>query len=278
MLSTTLHAGQPYATSTFDSWERGWRSLLLRRWTHAAEADDVTVPATGEQMVAVMVSGRRRVRIGARTAVLSAGDVSMTPPGQSSRLSWRTEGPEPSAMLQLHLPSEITERLAAELGAVHRPDALRAADPLVAETIRTLERAARDGAPDLYAASAAEFLAVHLLTRTVPAPPRHEDARVRLLKDYLHAALERDVSLADMAREARMSRYHLIRVFTAAEGITPYRYLMRLRVERGRRLLTSTTLPVGVIARRCGFSDQAHFARVFRRATGVAPTEYRAAN
>lgn len=83
------------------------------------------------------------------------------------------------------------------------------------------------------------------------------------------------MTLDDMARAAGIGRYALIRAFTREKGITPYRYMLTLRIIEARGLLASGKSPAEVAA-ELGFADQAHFGRVFKDVTGIAPGAYRA--
>jgi AraC family transcriptional regulator len=140
--------------------------------------------------------------------------------------------------------------------------------------------AARVGEAELYAASAGEFLAVHLLVKhggaSSPRPPHREAARVRRMKALLHDRLAENVLLSELAEGSGLSRSHLIRVFREATGETPARYLTRIRMESARRLLEATSLPVAEVARRSSYTGTSQFSRAFRRETGTSPLKYRA--
>ncbi len=100
------------------------------------------------------------------------------------------------------------------------------------------------------------------------------------------AALERAVSLcearafeqldvAKLASAAGYSRYHFSRLFAAHEGMSPARYVLRLRMAEAARLLRVDDAPIKVIAGRCGFADANYFAKVFRRCYGMGPKDFR---
>ncbi len=69
--------------------------------------------------------------------------------------------------------------------------------------------------------------------------------------------------------------YHFIRVFRAATGETPHRFLTRLRIERARRLLADSTLTIAQIAERCGFASPGALSAAFLSHVGVRPSVYR---
>lgn len=140
----------------------------------------------------------------------------------------------------------------------------------------------------LYAEGLVQALAVHVLRehsslgraakRGVGLEPGEGGLPKRALKnvtDYVGDNLSADLSLADMARAASVSPYHFSRLFKESTGLSPHRYVIRERVERAKGLLSATDMPVGEVARACGFSHQSHLARHTRRLLGVAPSDLR---
>jgi AraC-like DNA-binding protein len=98
---------------------------------------------------------------------------------------------------------------------------------------------------------------------------------LRRVKEYIDANLDMRVDIATLADSAGFSMFHFARAFKRSEGVTPHGYLLERRVERARKLLTSTNLSFSEIARASGFSDQGHLARHFRRRFGVSPSTFR---
>lgn len=87
------------------------------------------------------------------------------------------------------------------------------------------------------------------------------------MRDNLHLPM----TLADIAGSAHLSQYHFLRLFKAATGEPPRRYLTRLRVERARRHLLQGRSTLAEIARRCGFTSADHLSAAFRRELGARP-------
>jgi AraC-like DNA-binding protein len=81
------------------------------------------------------------------------------------------------------------------------------------------------------------------------------------------------VPLAELAEAAGLSRFELVRRFRAQTGLTPHAFQVNLRVARARSMLASGDPPAAVAA-ACGFADQPHLTRTFRRAVGVTPARY----
>lgn len=108
--------------------------------------------------------------------------------------------------------------------------------------------------------------------RNLPAalPRAIEDARL-----FIHQHLEEPITLTEIAQAASVTPAHLVRMFRAHMDTTPIRYLWDRRISLGVELLTSTGLPVGSVATRCGFQTSFHFSRKVKETTGLSPTELR---
>jgi AraC-like DNA-binding protein len=78
-------------------------------------------------------------------------------------------------------------------------------------------------------------------------------------------------SLDDLAKLAAMSKFHFLRSFKDSTGLTPHAYLNNIRVERAKNLLLTTDNNISDIALECGFSDQAHLNRAYKKIYGTSP-------
>jgi AraC-like DNA-binding protein len=97
-------------------------------------------------------------------------------------------------------------------------------------------------------------------------------ARVR---EHCDAHMGDDIDLETLAALCDTSRFHFIRRFKATSGMTPHAWLLRRRLERARVSLLDPRQSITAVSADMGFYDQSHFARMFRRAYGIAPTAYR---
>jgi transcriptional regulator GlxA family with amidase domain len=109
-------------------------------------------------------------------------------------------------------------------------------------------------------------------TLAAQAPAR--DA-LREVQRFAIENLAADLSVEALAARAHMSARHFARSFRAQAGITPARYVERLRLEAARRALEETVEPLGAVADGCGFGTPETMRRTFLRALGVGPAEYR---
>ena len=100
-------------------------------------------------------------------------------------------------------------------------------------------------------------------------------ARLRRIKELVHAKIEDDFSLDEMAQSVGLSTAHFARLFRKSMGETPHQFVLRQRLERAKAMLRAPDARVLDVALACGFKTQQHFAQVFRVVWGVSPTEYR---
>jgi AraC family transcriptional regulator len=124
---------------------------------------------------------------------------------------------------------------------------------------------------------AVEGLVCELLAELARPPIRKPDARSRWLtraRDLLHDELGPH-SLSELARRIGLHPIYVARAFRAQFGCSVGDYVRCLRVERARRLLHHTRLPLAEIADQVGYSDQSHMTRDFRRALDQSPAAYR---
>ncbi|GLY40185.1 AraC family transcriptional regulator [Amycolatopsis sp. NBRC 101858] len=267
--------------------DNGWSSVLVRVLDNAEEAE-LDLPPVGDQTVVLVSRGTTTIesRHGKhwRRAGYRPGSIGLTAPGNPTRIRWC--GTDRLQTTHVHLPGALIDRTALDLwgrdaSRLGRPDALAVEDPVLASVVDALKAAALAGADELYAESAATFLAVHLLTRHAEAPrprePGRDELRTRRAVRFIRENHHLPLTLGEMAAAAELSPFHFLRVFKAATGQTPYRFLTRVRVERACRHLERGDLSVTEIAQACGFATPSRFASAFRTQIGLSPSGYRTA-
>lgn len=104
---------------------------------------------------------------------------------------------------------------------------------------------------------------------------RRDERRVTDALRRIEAESDEPLALRDLAREARMSPYHFLRVFKRVAGLTPHQFVLRTRLHRAAVRLRRSDEPVSGIAFEAGFNDLSTFNRRFRQIMGVTPTAYR---
>lgn len=261
---------------------RMWRPqdhprLLMMHGTTAAYA----VEPDGAYILGLIVRGGLRARRGAERHVLRPGDLCAWDPSRGHSGSpyggaeWEARlmvleladleaivaDPDRALPdLELRDPRIRDPRLAARFLAVHRAMDHEAwtleRETLLAELLH--------GLADRSLLSADELAA----RRSARADP----AFVRAC-EFLCDELARNVTLDELAAAAGVSRFRVVRLFTAAVGLPPHRFQIAQRIKLARRLLESGA-GVSEAAARTGFFDQSHLHRHFRRSLGTTPREY----
>lgn len=102
--------------------------------------------------------------------------------------------------------------------------------------------------------------------------------QMRKVTEFIDAALETRIRVVDCAKQVRLSASHFSAAFKATFGTTAARYIRYRRVEHAQRLMLMSEMPLSQVAAAAGFSDQAHYSRVFREVTGTRPSAWRHQN
>jgi AraC family transcriptional regulator len=100
-------------------------------------------------------------------------------------------------------------------------------------------------------------------------------SRLRRIRELVHAKMEDELTLHEMAQSVGLSTAHFSQMFRKSTGERPHEFVLRHRIERAKEMLRAAEVRILDVAVACGFKTQQHFARVFRQMCGASPTEYR---
>ncbi|MFR6258370.1 MAG: helix-turn-helix transcriptional regulator, partial [Anaerovoracaceae bacterium] len=95
------------------------------------------------------------------------------------------------------------------------------------------------------------------------------------VQKYIDQNFAQDIKIKELAEKFYINFYYLSHTFKELTGYSPKQYLLLNRLTYSKELLAQTSLSVGEIAMRCGFSDANSFIRTFRRHYGTTPSQYR---
>jgi AraC family transcriptional regulator len=229
-------------------------------------------PAQAERLI----DGRFR-----REQVLQ-GDVVIVPANTWHRTSWNTAG---GAIVLGLEPKEFTRTIdeIIERDRIELIPHFATPDPLVHQIGLALKRALENSgnASRLYAETMTTALMVHLLQYysaqqlTIPTYTGGlSKLKLQQVVDYIHAHLDRDLSLKELAAIVQMSAHYFSQLFKQSTGITPHQYVIRCRIERAKELLMQGKLTIADVAKVVGFVDQSHFHRHFKRLVGITPKAF----
>lgn len=173
--------------------------------------------------------------------------------------------PEVTIFLSIHVPGALPEG-APLLLPDHRGELRWLCE-------RIIEEHRAHGNPLLIESYTRAFLLLVERAWEGRLPARHD--AVDQAVQYLHANYAQPITLTALANAVSVTEMHLSHRFSARLGISPMRYLRRIRIETAMQLLATTDLPVNAIATQVGFADPFYFSRVLKETTGCSPTAFR---
>jgi AraC family transcriptional regulator len=268
----------------------GWQHVRAIYFRHAskeavipASDDHCIVKNLGDSFFTSVYHGKRRFE----GEVLSS-EIAIIPAGSS----WvcQSEDSDSLTMLLLYLRPLFVRSAAGELNTeVGLTPQIGFKDKNICHVAMSLLHELNDAnvVGRLYADSLAPGLAIQLVRRYSSlrdvhvghggmAPHKLRKA-VALIDHHLSEEEEGRVALRAVARAVRMSYFHFSRAFKQSMGMTATTYIAERRIERAKKMLEETELPISEIALRSGFSSQSHFTTAFRRLAGATPKAFRAA-
>nr|WP_307727135.1 helix-turn-helix domain-containing protein [Telluria mixta] len=156
-------------------------------------------------------------------------------------------------------------------------------DPLVhAAAQQLLAEVARSSTPNTGFVERACSLMIEQTCRVLEGktgrhlpPDALQLGRLQGVLEWIGQNLSSELSNAELAERAGVSESHFRRIFQEAMGMTPHRYVLRLRLERVHELLTRTSFSIARVAAQCGFNSQSHMTACFAAAYGITPARAR---
>src|SRR5579859_7624117 len=243
--------------------EAGWEELVAQAFHEPMEFEGWMTPAMPDISLVLFAGGPRRVEQRHvngpwKALYLRQGDLILRPgAGTSYEVRWKSLSSLPTQTLHLHLSKDLFSRAAEEVGG-YDPTRLSLIerfgfqDPLLTQIGFALWRELEQGAPagKLYAETAAQMLAIHLLRYYTSGGGIKEPSQglthqqMRRVMDFVQAHLVQDLSLEALAQQAGFSSYHFARLFRQTTGESPHQFVLRQRIERAQRLLKERDVPL----------------------------------
>ncbi len=257
----------------------------IAHWKHGA-LHDVVEPMADHVVMTYPTGVQRLERRNGRSAAIGtarAGVVTIIPAGSSAR--WDIPGPV--NVVQLYLPHRTLERVAGEADASTPGDLLERTghpDPITSRLLLSASDALEGSAAldALFRHQLTDLLATRLLAAHAGTTDAFEPTLGGLSPTALRRAIERlrsdsdaDVSLAALASDAGLSRFHFCRAFKDRTGLSPHAWLRQHRHEQAMNMLRDTDESIVSIAATLGYSSQTAFAAAFRKLTGETPSDWR---
>lgn len=236
--------------------------------------------------VTVLFAGRMQTTIGDRQYNLAAGQIALTNANEN-HAAQATD----FEFLSIGISPTLINELITEIGLTRAfADITFRARVVSDETIVTIAQALiaemaqeKVGQREMLESLVRQF-AIHLLRAHFAVRKSAQielsraglvDRRLRRAIEFMHDNYERELALEEIAAAAYLSEFHFARLFKQITGVTPHVYLANLRIEKSRKLLTETQIPIIEIAAMVGYQSQSHFTKIFKSVTGLTPKAYR---
>ena len=257
----------------------------IAHWKHGA-LHDVVRPMT-DHVVMTYPTGIQRLerRTGKSVAIGTArpGVVTIIPAGSSAR--WDIPGAVD--VIQVYLPHTTLERVAREANSQAPRDLLERTghpDLVTSELLMSATDVLGGSAAldTLFRQQLTDLLTTRLLAAHVGVPTTVQPITGGLSPHALRRAIERlrsdsdaDVSLAALASDAGLSRFHFCRAFKESTGLSPHAWLRQQRLERAMNMLRETSASIEAVAADLGYASQTAFTAAFKKLTGETPSDWR---
>jgi len=258
---------------------------VIAYWRHEA-VHDVVGPMADHVLMAFPSGSLRFERRSGKSVVMGTtrcGAVTVIPAGSSSR--W--DIPEPLNVVHLYLPQTTLQRVALEAGMAAPADLVERSahpDPITSRLLLSAADVLEGSAAldSLFRQQVTDLLATRLLIAHAGSPVTIQPVIGGLSSTVLRRAIERlrsdsdaDVSLAALASDAGLSRFHFCRAFKESTGLSPHAWLRQHQLEQAMNMLRNTDDGIVSIAAALGYSSQTAFAAAFRKLTGETPSDWR---
>lgn len=218
-----------------------------------------------------------------QSAPVGRGRISLLTRAEQSTWCWA----EPIKVRHIYIGHDCLEDTAQTVfgrspQSVEIQDQVSAEDPVLLNCFHMLENELRNGGMGqrLMIDALRNQIAVHMLRRYARIRLADESGsafsptqRKRII-DLIEDQLSENISLDDLAAAVGLSPFHFSRQFKADFGIAPYAFVIQKRVSKAQEMLRRGRLPLKSVALDCGFSDQSHLCRTFRKIVGVTPAQY----
>ena len=277
----------------FDSRGEAWRDIKV--WIVALPpiVDALHLPSVSEPFLAWTISGevdfqeREYKRPWIRNRI-KKGSFFLTSGGAPYECRWKAVTSEPFEAMLVFIELPLLQRALEEVfGADAAHAQLRDVSQFTDVALDSFMERLRDElmgrrASPLFVQGIAQAIAIHLarnyaltLEESLSDSPSLPGYKVRQITDWMAAHVAEDLNLDRLAAQVGLSKFHFHRLFKRAVAVSPARYHINLRMNLARRLLRETKKSVVAVALDVGYANPSHFAKLFRRETGLSPSDYR---
>jgi AraC family transcriptional regulator len=272
---------------------KAWRDI--KAWVIAPPrvVDALPLPAVSEPFLAWTVSGEAEFQEREGNGQwmvnrIKRGSFFLTTGGAPYDCRWKTITSEPFETMAVFIALPLLQRAMEEVFGGDAPRArLRDISAFTDDTLNSLmERVhaelMRRKASPLFLQGIAQAIAIHLarnyaetIAESPSGSPSLPGYKLRQITDWMAEHFDQEFNLDRLAQQAGLSKFYFNRLFKNAMGMSPSQHVINLRMDEARRLLRETKKSAMEIALDVGYTNPSHFAQLFRKETGLSPSDYR---
>lgn len=253
------------------------RLRLQEEWSGVIDGYQICLNAGDPVLVNWKIDGKFCSKVVDRNELCLASN------GRLRNVSWNS----PLSVLLFSLSTKLLCEYTDEFGSGRAPELIEhrgLQDPQIQTILRMLYADIRADSPagSLYGEQLGVALATYLVNRFNAAGNKRERHGTELpgwalqkVLQFVDERLEGSIGLEELAREARVSRFHFARLFRNSTGRSPCQFVVDCRLQRVKERLERTSDSIAEIAKATGFSSHSHLTAVFRGRTGATPRAYR---
>jgi AraC family transcriptional regulator len=272
---------------------KAWRDIKAWIIVPPRIVDALPLPAVSEPFLAWTVSGEAEFqeREGSGPWIsnhIKRGSFFLTNGGAPYDCRWKAMTSEPFESMAVFIALPLLQRAMEEVFGAAAPrarlrDLSAFTDPALNSLMERIhEELMRRKASPLFLQGIAQAIAIHLarnyaetLAESPSGSPSLPGYKLRQITDWMTQHLDEGFNLDRLAKQAGLSKFYFNRLFKNAVGVSPSRYQINLRMDEARRLLRETKKSALEIALAVGYANPSHFAQLFRKETGLSPSDYR---
>jgi AraC family transcriptional regulator len=272
---------------------KAWREIKAWLIELPRVVDTLHLPSVSEPSLAWTTSGEAdfQEREGKRpwiTHRIKKGSFFLTTGGAPYDCRWKAVTSEPFRSMAVFIELPLLQRALEEVfGADITHVRLRNISAFTDVALSSLmervqEELMRRHASALFLEGIAQAIAIHLARNYAESikdqpsgSPSLPGFKLEQIKGWMAEHVAEEFNLDRLAAQVGLSKFYFNRLFKSALGVSPSRYHMTLRMDEAKRLLRETPKSIISVGLEVGYSNPSHFAQLFRRETGLSPSEYR---
>lgn len=270
-----------------------WRDIKACIIAPVREVEIVRLPSVSEPFLAWSVSGEAdfEEREGSGPWIkhrIKRGSFFLTSGGAPYDCRWKAIGAEEFQSMAVFIALPLLQRALEEVfGADASKARLKDLSAFTDARLNSMMESVHEEllcrhASALFLQGIAQTIAIYLarnyaevIKESRSGSPSLPGYKLRQITDWMAENLAEEFHLDRLAARAGLSKFYFNRLFKNALGVSPSRYQINLRMDEAKRLLRETKKTVVEIALDVGYANPSHFAQLFRKETGLSPSDYR---